>query len=349
MKWIVIALMCFSSIWAGCGCGDKCECSHHYEGHCGCGSVCPCAKKVPASCVKKLPVCEEAPQQYEVEQFEAAECKTCSDPWGCGYRCEEFFPDNGPNFKPFIADPRQVCYSAAWRANDRIFAKNTIPVSFGDTIPIIRWKNVWPYGGDFEIDLEACVWAIFDPLHESSPLINADYYIGVPLIYAFDCWSFRLRGYHISSHIGDEYLLNHPRFNRKNPSAEYLDFYGSYEFGECIRVFAGIGYIVHQDESFRNHRLFSGLGAEIRVPGLGYSDCKRNFYGQPYVACFFRGSRDFKRHIDATYALGYEWGKICGSDRKLRLGIEYHDGYSVEGQFSHKATNYFAVKLTYGW
>lgn len=267
----------------------------------------------------------------------------------CGYYCEEWFPDGGPLFKPFAADPHEICYAAGWRFNDRIFCKDVIPVSFGDTIPVIRWRNVWPYGGDLEIDLEADVWAIFDPLHESSPLINADYYIGFPIIYAFDCWSFRLRGYHISSHIGDEYLLNHPHLHRKNPSAEYIDFFGSYNFGECIRLFAGIGYIVHQDLSFHRNRFFSALGGEVRVPGLGYADCKRNFYGQPFFAVFFRGSRDFHKHIDASYSLGYEWGKLCGSERKLRLALEYHDGYSLEGQFSRFPTNYFDVRLTYGW
>lgn len=281
-----------------------------------------------------------------------ADC-ACGDSCACHgcapLRDQEWFPNVAPNFKPFVADPREVCYSAAWRWNDRVLTKNIIPVSFGDTIPVYKWTNVWPYGGDFEIDLEACVWAVFDPLHESSPLINADYYIGFPLIYAFDCWSFRLRGYHISSHIGDEFLLNNPGFDRRNPSAEYLDFYGSYEFGECLRAFAGIGYVVHQDESFRNKRFFSAFGAEARVPGLGFRDDKRNVYGQPYLGCYFRGSRNYRRHIDATYAIGYEFGKLECSDRKLRIGLEYHDGYSVEGQFCHKPTNYLQIRLTYGW
>ncbi len=50
-----------------------------------------------------------------------------------------------------------------------------------------------------------------------------------------------------------------------------------------------------------------------------------------------------------TYALGYEIGKYCGLYRRLRLFLEYHDGYSVEGQFAHIPTNYFELALTYGF
>lgn len=83
--------------------------------------------------------------------------------------------------------------------------------------------RMWPYGGDMEFGVEGAVWAVFAPLDESSPLIDADYYVGFPLVYAFDNWQFRLRGYHVSTHLGDEFLLNHPGFDRRNPSAEYLD------------------------------------------------------------------------------------------------------------------------------
>jgi hypothetical protein len=171
----------------------------------------------------------------------------------------------------------------------------------------------------------------------------------VPIVYAFDRWSFRLRGYHISTHLGDEFLLNHPGYDRRNPSAEYVDFFISKYFGEQIRLYSGIGYILHQDESFVNKRYFSALGMEVRVPQLGFCNYRNRLYGQPFLAVHLRGSGNFRNHIDSTFALGYEFGKFCGIQRRARFFIEYHDGYSVDGQFSHCPTNYFAIRCTYGF
>jgi hypothetical protein len=258
-----------------------------------------------------------------------------------------WLPEDPVLFRPFIADPRQITYSVGWRFYDQVFTSNVIDVSFGDSIPIYRWCNVW--GGQLQIELEGAVWAIFDPLHDSSPLINADYYVGFPLTYARDRWSFRLRGYHVSSHIGDEFLLNHPDFDRRNASAEFVDFFASYELTDEIRVYAGLGYIVQQDDEFKCSRFFCAGGSELRLCSLGYTVQQQMIYGLPFLGMHFRYTHDFKKHIDATYVLGWEWGKLCGLRRKVRMFMEYHDGYSAEGQFCKLPTNYFALRMSYGF
>lgn len=289
----------------------------------------------------EFPDCCRRDSWWNKPLFCVTEC--CEPVWG------EWFVEAPPLMRPFIADPRQVTYSAGWRFNDQVLVKNVIPVSFGDSIFLYRWHNVWPWCGELQIELEGAVWAVFDPLHDSSPLINADYYVGVPITYAIDNWQFRLRGYHISSHIGDEFLLNHPFFFRRNPSAEYLDFFVSHDLTNGIRIYGGLGVIMHQDESFRCHRFYADLGGEVRVWGLGFYDECQHLYGVPIFAVYMRHKGDFERHIDMTYALGYELGKTVCLERRVRAYLEYHDGYSVEGQFSKFPTNYFAIRLTYGF
>lgn len=260
-----------------------------------------------------------------------------------------WMPEEPPLFRPFMADPRQLTYSVGWRFNDNAATKNIIDVSFADSFPIYRRCHVWPWNGQLQIDLEGGLWAIFDPCYESAPLINADYFIAVPITYAINCWQFRLRGFHISSHIGDEFLLNHPHFDRRNPSAEYLDFFISHDLTEEIRLYAGLGWVVMQDPSFKFHKFYSALGAEIRFLQWGFLDCKNILYGCPIFGMHFRGGKDFRKHIDATYVLGYEIGKLTGLFRRYRIFIEYHDGYSAEGQFSKLPTHYFSVRMSYGF
>lgn len=260
-----------------------------------------------------------------------------------------WLPDDPVLFRPFMADPREVCYSIGWRFNDNAIAKNCVDVSFGDTFALYRWLDIWPWCGQLQIELEGALWAVFDPCYDTTPLINADYYVGIPITYAIPHWQFRLRGYHISSHIGDEFLLDHPGFDRRNASAEYLDFFASWDFTHEIRFYAGLGGVIMQDKEFKTHRFYSAAGAELRMLSFGCYSPKDKLYGCPIFAVHIRQNGDFHHHIDATYILGYEFGKVSGLYRKLRLFMEYHDGYSVEGQFSKIPTNYFSLRTSYGF
>ena len=114
-----------------------------------------------------------------------------------------FMPEGPPLYRPMMADPRELTYSVGWRFNDRVIERNVIDVSFYDRFPVFRWCDLWKWRGDLQIELEGGVWAIFDPLHDSSPLVDADYYVGVPITYAFDNWAIRLRGYLTSQHTSE--------------------------------------------------------------------------------------------------------------------------------------------------
>lgn len=260
-----------------------------------------------------------------------------------------WLPEDPVLFRPFMADPREICYSGGWRFNDNALYQNIIDISFGDSVALYRWCNVWPWGGELQIELEGALWAVFEPLEESSPLVNADYYGGIPITYAIDNWQFRLRFFHISSHLGDEYLLNHPGCDRRNASSEYIDFFVSHDLTDEIRLYGGLGYIVGEDEEFHMSRFYSAAGAELRLMNLGFIDKSDRLYGCPIFAMHFRQNGDFKHHVDATYIAGYEFGKLVGLCRKLRFFVEYHDGYSLEGQFCKIPTNYFSIRMSYGF
>lgn len=282
-------------------------------------------------------------------------CSCCCNEWqtDCEYAREHnligvWLPSDCPMFRPFIADPHAVTHSAGWRFNDNVLGKNIIDVSYGDILPFYKWCNIW-WGGDLELDLECSLWAVFDPLHESSPLIDADYFVGAALVYGWGDWAIRFRGYHISTHIGDEFLLNNPNFDRRNPSIEVLDLYASWYMSNDIRLYAGVGWNACQDDSFRVSPWYVQGGAELRLHELGYTCYGNRLYGLPFFAMDFRYQSDYKRHVNATYTLGYEWGKTHCECRRFRIFLEYHDGYCVEGQFAKFPTNYLSIRVSYGF
>lgn len=248
-------------------------------------------------------------------------------------------------FQPIIADPRQVQYSAAYRAGDRAISRSVIAVSFGDEIPIYRWCNVLPWEGDLQIGVEGGVWAVFNMDSRSHDLTNADYYCGIPVTYAFKKWSFRSRLYHISSHLGDEYLVENPGTIRTNPSIEAIDLYVSYQMNSQIRLYAGIGDYFISDPSFRQRPIYIVYGTEVKF--VLYEDFRRNLIWKPFLAIFLQNKEMNDWRIDQTYAFGIELGQIDGWGRKIRLMVEWHDGFSQEGQFQRLATSYGQLKLQY--
>ncbi len=63
----------------------------------------------------------------------------------------------------------------------------------------------------------------------------------------------------------------------------------------------------------------------------------------------FRSWEEHDFDVDQTYALGVEWSNIKGTTRKVRIFVEYHDGFSKEGQFVRERSNYVEIRTTYGF
>ena len=72
-------------------------------------------------------------------------------------------------------------------------------------------------------------------------------------------------------------------------------------------------------------------------------------YGTWFAAVNFRSWQKMHYNFDGTYVAGYEWSKLHGAGRKIRLFLEYHMGYSVEGQFFGKRTHYGSAMFAYGF
>jgi hypothetical protein len=258
-----------------------------------------------------------------------------------------WFPQNTVLFQPLIADPRQVMNAAALRFNDSVVGKHVGAVSFGDDFIFLRLKDVLWWHGDMDLGIEAGIFSVFDLDHPEACLVNTDFFVAALVTYAFDRWSFRFRLWHLSSHLGDEFLLANPGFDRRNLSDEGVDFFASYQLGQAVRLYAGLGDIFDRDREFPEHPLYFEWGTEIRV--FGGRDCFNKLYIQPFLAMHFRAWEEHGFDLDQNYALGVEWSKIQGVGRKFRLYLEYHNGFCKEGQFVRERSDYLAIKVNYGF
>jgi hypothetical protein len=263
-----------------------------------------------------------------------------------------WFPQMTELFLPLIADPRAATYSIGYRSGDRVIGVKTIGVSLGDDFPIYRWLDVF-WSGDIQVGIEAGIWSVFnmDPnpnlANGWGELVNTDFYVGIPITFATGPWSFRLRGYHISCHLGDEYMVDHPGVVRLNPSIEAIDFFASYQATEAVRLFVGPGCVVHSDPTFKWQPMYIEYGTEARF--LGSKFMKQRLYGTCFIALFWRNEQQLDYDFDGTYRAGYEFSKLQGIGRKFRFYVGYHHGYSLEGQFQKMRTHYFEYNINYGF
>ena len=265
-----------------------------------------------------------------------------------------WFPQTTELYQPMIASPRYyVGYSFGYRGEDKVIGHHSVYISMGDHFPFFRWLDITSWHGDMQIGLEACMWSIFNVdvpspnINGGTALTNSDFYISIPLSFAADEWSFKLRVYHISSHLGDEFLVNHPGFVRVNPSFEAVDFFTSYQAWDFWRFYFGPGYIMHSDQSFNMKHFYVEYGTEIRFGGRKFY--YHRLYGNWVVAANFRNWEYLHWNFDGTALVGYEFSKLQGVGRKVRFLATFHHGFSLEGQFSKMRTSYFTIGFAYGF
>jgi len=272
-----------------------------------------------------------------------------------------WFPQTTELYLPMIANPRQVIYSLGYRGNDDVCGKCCAVFSMGDNFPIFRWLGVLPWCGDLQIGIETGIWSVFNLDPDYNPcggteMVNTDYFVGIPISYAVNEWAFRFRIWHESSHLGDEFLVNHPQFIncdgppdevRVNPSMEAIDFFTSYQANRNLRVYGGIGYIFHSDPTFKMKNWYFEYGGEFDFWGCKYYYHK--LHGNFFTAVYFRNWEEMGYAWDQTYMIGYKWSKIQGVGRTIRIAADYHKGFSLEGQFMKRRSSYWEVKLMYGF
>lgn len=258
-----------------------------------------------------------------------------------------WFPESAILYPTELANPLRVCFSGGMRFHDPVAGQVSTPVTFGDEFPLRRWTNVeiTKMKGNLQLDIEGAIFAIFDQTKPSSPLINADYYVGLPLNFASGRWAHRARIYHISSHLGDEYMKRRHHAKRLNKSFEAFDLSTSYFITDQIRVYGGVGIIGHSDSEMHLKPLYAMYGLEVHAGRVEW----KNTYGTPYLAMHFQNSQDCKYKMDANFAIGYEWGKLNGLGKKLRVALEYHNGNCSEGQFSRKHSDYIQAVVSWGF
>ncbi len=258
----------------------------------------------------------------------------------------EAFPV-GDLFAHLIADPKQPQLFASMRKYE-IGSTGSITletnrvtvgaVGFGDTFGLYRRDGSAP-GNGLQVSISAGIFAQFNLDAESDDLVNADYVVGFPVSYRHGQHSARLRLYHQSSHLGDEFLLNYQP-ERINLSYEALELLYSYDWNAWRGYIGGEHIISIEPASFKNNSLHGGV--EFRS-GLGH---KRR--GQWLGGIDLKSYEEHDWHVDWSLKAGYEFNAASQAQR-LRILAEAYKGFSPHGQFYNTRSDYFGIGFYFGY
>jgi uncharacterized protein DUF1207/BON domain-containing protein len=253
----------------------------------------------------------------------------------------------GDLFTTPLADQKQPRFHTTWqrwRTGTGTF--QIASVGFGENFGLLRWPRGHP-GDGWQLGISGAVFAIFNLDTSSMDLLNSDYYVGFPVSYRSGGFSGRIRLFHQSSHLGDEFLLRPqdtqpvPPEQRINLSYEAVELLGSYE-RDGGRIYAGGTRILSIDPSgVGRSRLQAGV--ELRGNPVHWRT-SRLIAGVDVEAWDETGwDRDWSVKAGLMFRSPY------GDARSTQLLLEYYNGHAPHGQFFQVEVEYYGIGIAYAF
>ncbi len=243
--------------------------------------------------------------------------------------CWQLLP-NGLLYKTYLAgekEPRMQFVSYYDTKSKRKIWEAVL----GGRAGLIRLSDPSVSNGDaFQLDLEGAVFARVLPDEPSAMLEGSDYRVGLYGTWKQDRISYRAGYYHISAHVGDEYLIANQTFNRINYVRDSALFGTAYELTEVSRVYGEIGYALGVEGGAKPLEFQFG-GEYAPLPTT-------QFTGAPFAAVNTHLREDFDFNGGVNVVAGWGW-QGEHSKRRLRLGLNYYNGPSLQYEFFDRWEN----------
>jgi hypothetical protein len=195
--------------------------------------------------------------------------------------------------------------------------------TLGARVGILRYGNADPIRpAGIEWDVEASAQVRLDTLDDVD-VRGTDYRVGLPITWgdAFRQWKFAY--YHMSSHLGDEFMEKNPGFPMFRQSRDALVLGHSVYVTDSLRLYGEVGYAFYCTASEPWEFQFGADYAPRTPTGI---------HGAP----FFAINGYLRQELDFGGGLNVETGWAWRSDMTahlLRMGLLYYNGASVQYAF----------------
>ncbi|MFC1481218.1 DUF1207 domain-containing protein [Candidatus Neomarinimicrobiota bacterium] len=263
--------------------------------------------------------------------------------------------DNKPQFLPaksyfetLLLDPTSnqlglgvLGYSSG---ESGIWEKLYIPILMGVNKPVLRWEQDDRHGK--EVGFDFLIMTQYDiarvnreNMEQSAPMgtqLNADYRISGWYNIRSEASTYRIRLFHQSSHLGDDFVIRKGILGRgSNPmNYEQLDITRSVQNG-YHRHYYGFGYTITPHAERK--RIAFQLGYYFSKPSSRFSDSKL-IYGADVK---IMEQHSYRPSI--KLGIGYELGE--SHRNPPRLILEYYNGNLPYSRYEHTVVQLLGIGL----
>ncbi len=187
----------------------------------------------------------------------------------------------------------------------------------GETPPRAR-----PQG--FQLDLEGAALPRLN-IDQQMQVDAVDFKVGVPLTYSTGNWQFEMTWYHISSHVGDEFLLANPGFDRLDYLRDAITFAVGYFVTPDLRLYGEVDYASNTNGGSEPWHFQFGFDY---IPNISFEGPK------PIPFLCVNGS--LREEVNYSGGInvftGFAW-ENPHSHHRFRAGLQYYNGKSFQYSF----------------
>jgi hypothetical protein len=188
-----------------------------------------------------------------------------------------------------------------------------------------------------EVDIDGAVFPRLLP-SQNYDLMSADFRFGIPLTYGGDRFQTKLEFYHISSHVGDEFLDSHPFVHSNDFTWDGIGWGLSWYPNENLRLYEELEYGYGTGGPAKPLEIQFGIDfSPVWATGL-----RR---GSPFLAlnAHLYQMLDYSGHF--VVQTGWQWRGSSG--HLLRLGMEYFTGMSDQYEFFNQREDKIGLGVWY--
>lgn len=250
----------------------------------------------------------------------------------------QFLPD-GLIYPSYLAGTKESRFASVWN-HDSHFGWMW-DLEAGGRMGLLRFgtEGGLPRPDGWQLDVEGAAFPRLDLDHDQD-MISTDYRVGVPLTYGSGPFQLKLAVYHLSSHLGDEYMLRFPEYPRVNYSRNAIVLGGSYYVTYDLRLYAEGEWAWYTDGGTKPWELQFGVDYS---PVWSW----RSGWGAPFLA--LNGQIREEVDYDGAFVLQTGWQWRGQSNHLVRVGVQYFTGKSDQFQFFRRKEEKMGIAMWYDY
>jgi hypothetical protein len=283
-----------------------------------------------ATCEEAGEVRRIAPAElWHVPQARGAACGDClTEDW--------ILLPAGILYKSYIAGEKEPRMGAAWLyEKDR---GSVLEEVIGGRLGLLRYGTpgaINPQG--FQWDLEAAAMLRQDPEQELD-VEATDFRIGSVLTWRRGGRAVKFGYYHLSSHLGDEFLLRNPTYPRLNYVRDAILLGVRQHLRPALQAYGEVAWAFNTDGGAEPFELQFGVEYHA-VDATGSSS-------GPFAALNGHLREEFDFGGSVNIIAGWEW-RGRHSDRRLRIGGQYYNGKEIQWSFFNESVSFAGLGIWY--